>query len=349
MSNETGGPDPSTPFDAVLVVSFGGPEGPDDVIPFLENVTKGRNIPADRLAVVGEHYQHFGGVSPINQQSRDLIAALEPALQAAGHDLVVYWGNRNWDPMLVDTVQQMADDGVRRAVAFVTTAYSSNSGCRQYLDDIETARSEVGDSAPEIVKIRPFFNHPGFIEPMARNVEAALESLGERRPNARLVYTAHSIPIAMADGCDLVEQLNEVADLVTERLSTATEWDLVYQSRSGPPQVPWLEPDIGDHIDALADNGVDTVVVAPIGFISDHMEVIWDLDTEAANRAEALGIRFVRAATVGTDSQFIDAIVELLDEYVRGTTPRALGSLPARSMLCAQDCCRLEPQPSRPV
>lgn len=343
------------PFDAILIVSFGGPEGPDDVVPFLRNVTEGRNIPDERLAVVGEHYANFGGVSPLNGQVRELIAALEPALVEAGHDLPVYWGNRNWHPMLTDTIRTMRSDGRTRALAFVTSAYSSNSGCRQYQDDIaraiaETASDATADTEIEVVKVRPFFNHPGFVHTMADNVEKALAGLDPAEAdNARIAFTAHSIPVGMAINCDYEAQLNDVATVISSRLSRSLEWDLVFQSRSGPPQVPWLEPDICDHIDALAndpDTATSPLIIAPIGFISDHMEVLWDLDTEARARAEQHGITMVRAETVGTAPAFVRAIVDLLEEHLTGATPQVVGDFAARPSPCEPGCCALQPRPT---
>ena len=342
-------------FDAVLVVGFGGPEGPDDVVPFLENVTRGRDIPRERLEEVGAQYQRFGGVSTINGQNRALVAALRAELVAHGPDLPVYWGNRNWHPFVTDTVRQMRDDGVHRALAFVTSAYSSYSACRQYLDDIERARTEVGDGAPQIDKIRQFYDHPGFVEPMARNVVAALDALpAALRDDARLVFTAHSVPVAMATTSAYVAQLLEATRLVTELAAPGRDPDLVWQSRSGPPQVPWLEPDVGDHLAALAANGTRAVVLVPIGFISDHLEVAYDLDTLAAERAAQAGVTLVRAATVGTDPQFVAMIRELIGErhLPGGERPaldptqerRALGSLGVRPDHCPLGCC---PAPRR--
>jgi ferrochelatase len=337
-----------TRYDAILVLSFGGPEGPDDVVPFLENVTRGRNIPRERLEEVGAHYQLFGGVSPINGQNRALVTALRDELAAHGPDLPVYWGNRNWHPFVSDTVRQMRDDGVQRALAFVTSAYSSYSACRQYLDDIERARAEVGEGAPQIDKIRQFYDHPGFIEPMARNVTRALDALpAALRADARLVFTAHSVPVAMATTSAYVAQLLEATRLVTERAAPGRDPDLVWQSRSGPPQVPWLEPDVGDHLATIAASGTRAAVLVPIGFISDHMEVVYDLDTLAAERAAAAGITVVRAATVGTDPQFVAMIRELIDER-HAPDParerRALGSLGVRPDVCPLGCC---PAPRR--
>ena len=279
-----------TDYDAILVVSFGGPEGPDDVVPFLENVTRGRGIPRERLVEVGRHYELFGGVSPINAQNRALVTALEADLAAHDLPLPVYWGNRNWHPLLTDTLREMRDDGVRRALAFVTSAYSSYSTCRQYLDDIERARAEVGDGAPVVDKIRQYYDHPGFIEPMIRNVLAARDALPAAvRDDARLVFTAHSVPVAMATTSGYVPQLLEasrlVADGATPEGRDPLDIDLVWQSRSGPPQASWLEPDISDHLAALAARDVPAVIIVPIGFVSDHMEVVYDLDTVAAARA----------------------------------------------------------------
>lgn len=327
---------PPETFDALLVLSFGGPEGPDDVLPFLRNVTRGRDVPDDRLAVVAEQYAQFGGRSPINDQCRALIAALEVELSTAKTGLPVYWGNRNWAPYLMDTVQQMTDDGVRRALVFVTSAFGSYSGCRQYRDDLDRARGAVGEGAPELVKLRLFHNHPGFLGPVADRVRSALAiqeaaAPGPVDPSAhRMLFTAHSIPQSMAAGCDYEAQLraaaHEVARLCNHPLTDG--WELVFQSRSGPPQVPWLEPDVGDRIEALAAVGCERVTVMPLGFISDHMEVIYDLDTLAAQRAAAVGVHLVRAATVGTDPRFVSMIRELIEERTLGNQPVAIGALP---------------------
>ena len=330
-----------TDYDAILLVSFGGPEAPEDIVPFLENVTRGRGIPRERLEQVGAHYHLFGGRSPINDQCRELLAALEPALAEAGIDLPVYWGNRNWTPMLQDTVQQMADDGITNALAFVTSATSSYSGCRQYRENILAAREAV-DGSPMIDKIRQYYDHPGFIEPMIDNVRDALDTVPA---GSRLVFTAHSIPNSMADTSDYEAQLREASRLIAEGVGHS-DWDLVWQSRSGPPQVPWLEPDINDHLDALVDNGDPAgVVLVPVGFISDHMEVMYDLDTEAKATAERLGLPFARAATVGTDPRFVRAIVELIEERRSGAPKRALGTLEIRPDVCREGCC---PAPQRP-
>jgi ferrochelatase len=333
--------------DALLVVSFGGPEGHDDVVPFLEKVTAGRDVPRPRLLAVAERYHRFGGVSPINGQNRALVSALERELARRGWQLPVYWGNRNWHPFLADTVRQMAGDGIGRALAFVTSAFSSYPGCRQYLEDIQRARAEVGPGAPEVGKLRVFYDHPGFVKPMARGVEATLAGVPEdRRRQARLAFTAHSIPVDMARYSDYEAQLHESCGLVAGLLGEPYEWDLVYQSRSGPPGQPWLEPDIGDHLEKLAAAGVEDVVIVPIGFVSDHMEVCFDLDVEAAAKARQLGVRARRAPTVGTDPEFVSMIVDLVAE--RGEPPparRRLGAHQPRPDVCPPGCC---PPGSRP-
>jgi ferrochelatase len=334
----------TTDYDALLVLSFGGPEKPEDVMPFLENVTRGRGIGRDRLEAVAEHYRHFGGKSPINDQNRALIAALEAALAAHGPPMPVYWGNRNWDPFVSHALARMKADGVQRALAFVTSAYGSYSGCRQYLEDLERARAQV-EGAPEVDKLRAFFDHPGFVEPMIERVSAALAEVpAARRAAARLVMTAHSVPISMARSGPYLGQLEETARLVAAGVDRET-FDLVWQSRSGPPHVPWLEPDIGDHLRALADRGVRDVVVAPIGFISDHLEVVWDLDHEARAIAEERGLGFVRAGTVGTHPRFVEMIRELVLERTAGAPRLAASSLGPAPDRCAPDCC---PPPRRP-
>ena len=313
-------------YDAFLLVSFGGPEGPGDVLPFLENVTRGRGVPRERLLAVAEHYNAFGGVSPINQQCRDLIAALDLPLP-------VYWGNRNWTPYLADTVRDMAQAGVRRALAFVTSAYRSYSSCRQYLEDIERARAAAGPDAPVIDKIQRFYDHPGFIGPFAGNVLAALATLpGELRDQAHLVFTAHSIPVAMAanagpGGHRYVAELTEASRLISERTGVTRPWTLAFQSRSGPPSQPWLEPDIGDHLAELAKAGTKAVVVVPVGFVSDHLEVKHDLDLAAAETAASLGMAFARAATPGT--KLAPMIAELVRAHLAGAAPEP----------CPAGCC----------
>ncbi len=327
-------------YDAVLVMSFGGPEGMDDVMPFLENVTRERNVPRARLLEVAHHYESFGGVSPINAQNRALIAALQAELEAKGPKLPVYFGNRNWHPLITDTVRRMVDDGVRRSIVFVTSAFSSYSGCRQYREDIIRAQEEVGEAAPAFDKLRLYFNHPGFIEPCVANLKAALERIpSDRRGRAHVAFTAHSVPLAMARGSSYLAQLEEASRLVAEGAGVG-EWSLVFQSRSGPPQVPWLEPDVLDHMEQRAAAGVGNLVILPIGFISDHMEVLFDLDVEAAEKAEELGIHLVRAATVGTAAPFVEMIRELILERMSAQPERrALGALGPSHDVCPVDCC----------
>lgn len=332
-------------YDAVLVVSFGGPEKPDDVMPFLENVLRGRNVPRERMLQVAEHYYHFGGVSPINEQNRNLIAALESELATHGIDLPIYWGNRNWHPLLPDTLRHMRDQGVKRAIAFFTSAYSSYSGCRQYRENIAAARAEVGEGAPQVDKLRVFYNHPGYVEPVTESVRTALAQIpAERRAAAKVLFTAHSIPMSMADNCRYVHQLQQSCRLVAER-AAASHWQLVYQSRSGPPTQPWLEPDVLDVLPQLVEQGAQDVVVMPIGFISDHMEVLYDLDTEAKHLAEALGLKFIRAATVGTHPRFVSMIRELIAERMSGAAERpALGDDGPSHDVCPVDCCLYTPR-----
>lgn len=336
------------PYDAVLLLSFGGPEQPADVIPFLENVLRGKNVPRERMLEVAEHYYHFGGKSPINDHNRELLAALRRELDAAEIRLPLYWGNRNWRPLLADTLRQMQADGVRRAVALATSAFSSYSGCRQYLDDIARARAEVGPAAPYVDKLRTFGNHPGFIEAQVARVVDALESLpAAEQGRARLVFTAHSVPLSMAAQSKYVAQLDDACALVAELLGRdRSAWDLVYQSRSGPPTQPWLGPDIGDFLRQRHERGgAEPLVVVPIGFLSDHMEVLYDLDTEAAALAEELGITQVRAGTVGAHPRFVRMVRELVQERLSPEAPRRwLGTLGLAPDVCPDDCC---PRPTR--
>ena len=328
-------------FDALLVVSFGGPEGPDEVLPFLENVLRGRNVPRERMLAVAEHYQHFGGVSPINAQNRALIAALEAEFATAGIKLPVYFGNRNWHPLLVDTLRQMKADGVRRALAFFTSVFSSYSGCRQYRENIAAAQAEVGEGAPQAEKLRMFYNHPGFIEPMIERTREALDQLpAEARAGAELLFTAHSIPQAMAQNCDYEKQFREASRLVAEGVGHAN-WRLVYQSRSGPPSQPWLEPDVV----ATIERATHAVVLVPIGFLSDHLEVLYDLDVEAKVKAAELGLLFVRAGTVGTHPRFVRMIRELIEERLSDNPQRlAIGQYAPSHDVCPADCCLYEPR-----
>jgi ferrochelatase len=354
-------------YDAILVVSFGGPESREDVIPFLENVLRGRNVPRERMLSVAEHYYHFEGRSPINQQTRELIAALEAELEQHGPKLPIYWGNRNWHPMLAETLRKMQQDGIRRALAFVTSAYSSYSGCRQYREDIARAQSEAELSqfdlspsdrgAPEVEKLRQFFNHPEYIEATVERVrDALLDVPADARQNVQIVYLAHSIPVSMANTSDYVKQLEEVRQLVSAALSHADDLQkddlhksdvLVYQSRSGAPGQPWLGPDVLDHLRKVkARNLASAVVLAPIGFVSDHMEVLYDLDVEARQLCDSLSLPMTRAKTVGVHPKFVGMIRELILERMNpGSERRALGTLGVRADVCAEDCC---PAPGRP-
>jgi ferrochelatase len=343
-----------TDVDALLLLSFGGPEGPDQVRPFLENVTRGRGVPPERLDEVAQHYLHFGGVSPINRRNRDLITAIDRALVAAGLELPVYFGNRNWHPLVEDTVAAMTADGVRNALVFATSAWGGYSGCRQYHEDIARARAAVGPDAPNLVKLRQFFDHPLIVAVCADALRAAREQAG---PAARVVFTAHSVPVAADAAAGLVtdgghrysRQVTEAARLVAAAaglggIDAGEGHDVVWQSRSGPPQVPWLEPDVLDHLDALHARGVSGVVVAPIGFVSDHLEVLWDLDHEARDRADALGMGFARAATPGTDPRCAEMVVELIAEHLRGAAERRCSRVPAaghgvNGTPCAPGCC----------
>lgn len=328
------------PYDAILLVSFGGPEGPDDVLPFLERVTRGRGVPEARLRTVAEQYLARGGVSPINDQCRTLLGALGEALAAAGHALPLYWGNRNWHPFLADTLGRMTADGIGRALAVATSAFSSYSGCRQYLEDIEAARAAAGPGAPIVEKLPPFFAHPGFIEAMADNVQAGLAGLAEPPERVRLVFTAHSLPVAMARTCDYEAQLREAARLVLERIPPVEGHDLVYQSRSGPPTVPWLEPDVADHLRALAAAEARAVLLVPIGFVSDHMEVVQDLDVVALGAARECELAAARVPTVGTHPRFVRGLVELIEERLTPGAPRRrLGTLAPLPDVCAAGCC----------
>jgi len=350
-----------SPYDALLLVSFGGPEAPDEVLPFLDRVTAGRGVPRERLLEVARHYDRFGGRSPINDQNRALVAALEADLAAAGIDLPVYWGNRNSTPFLADTVTAMGAGGVRRAAAFVTSAYASYSGCRQYRENLAAAvADQASDDVPQIDRLRHYFNHPGFV---AANADALVEAFGRLDPaaakTARVVFVTHSIPTAMAEssgpeGGAYVEQHRSTAGSLVaaaaRQLGHSPDWDLVYCSRSGPAQVSWLEPDVNDHLERLKAQGVQTVVLAPIGFVSDHMEVVFDLDTEAIATAERVGLTAVRAATAGTHPAFVSAVRDLLleraavarDELI---APRTVGELPASHYLCPAGCC---PNPRGP-
>ncbi|MEU7230191.1 ferrochelatase [Streptomyces chrestomyceticus] len=365
--------DPSLPtaggtpglYDALLLLSFGGPEGPDDVVPFLENVTRGRGIPRERLKEVGQHYFLFGGVSPINAQNRELLDALRKDFAEHGLDLPVYWGNRNWAPYLTDTLREMVRDGHRRIAVLATSAYASYSGCRQYRENLADALTTLqadGLPVPQVDKLRHYFNHPGFVRPMVDGVLASLAELpADVRDGAHIAFTTHSIPTAAADtsgrpedhtadgegGAYVAQHLDVarvIADAVREETGVDHPWRLVYQSRSGAPHIPWLEPDICDHLEEVHGAGVPAVVMAPIGFVSDHMEVKYDLDTEATAKAAELGLPVARSATVGADPRFAAAVRDLVLERAaaeQGRAPArcALGELGPSHDLCPVGCC----------
>ncbi len=336
-------------FDAVLLLSFGGPEGPEQVRPFLDNVTRGRNVPPERLDQVAEHYMHFGGVSPINRINLALIEQLRAELTGRGLDVPVYFGNRNWEPYVEDTVATMRDNGIRRAAVFATSAWSGYSSCTQYVEDIARARRAAGPDAPELVKLRPYFDHPRFVQIFADTIGAASGALTAELgapparggpAGARLVFTAHSIPVAADErlGPRLYSrQVAYAASLVASAAGYAG-YDLVWQSRSGPPQVPWLEPDVADHLAMLAEAGTMAVIICPIGFVADHIEVVWDLDYELAAQAEAAGITMVRASTPNAHPRFAQMAADLIDELRYGRAPeRVSGPDPVPGCLASVD------------
>ncbi|MEQ1826161.1 MAG: ferrochelatase [Pirellula sp.] len=336
------------PVDSILFVSFGGPEGMEDVVPFLENVLRGKNVPRERMLEVVEHYKQFGGVSPINQQCRELIHAVRQECDRRQLSLPIYWGNRNWHPLLADTMRQMAADGRKRAIAFFTSMFSCYSGCRQYRENIAAAQLEVGEQAPFVEKVRKGFNHPGFIAAQKECLESALAKLPEEaRSETTVLFCAHSIPKTMADHSRYEEQLRESARLVCKAASHSA-WELVFQSRSGPPQQPWLEPDVCDRIEQLhTERGIKQIVVVPLGFVSDHMEVLFDLDHEAAELCKEKGIQFVRAETVHLHPRFVSMIVDLIEERISPDTDRPyIGKYGPSHDLCPGDCC-LYPQAAR--
>jgi ferrochelatase len=340
------------PFDALLLVSFGGPERPEDVVPFLENVTSGRGIPRERLEEVGQHYFLFGGRSPINELNLELLDALRKDFAGNGLDLPIYWGNRNWDPYLHDATRQMAADGIKRPLCFITSAYSSYSGCRQYREDLFDAANGLD---MKLSRLRHYFNHPGFVEPF---VEATKDALAQAPDGTRVIFVTHSIPDSMnvasgGPGCEAyLHQHEQVAALVAEGAG-ADQWSLAYCSRSGSPHLPWLEPDINDHLRELHESGVESVVVVPIGFVSDHMEVIYDLDTEAMATAKELGMRFDRVDTPGSHPAFVAMVRELVLERAaieRGeqVDRSVLGAMGPSHDVCPVDCC-LNPRNALPT
>lgn len=340
-------PSEVTAYDSFLLVSFGGPEGPDDVMPFLENVLRGKRVPRERMLEVAEHYQGFGGVSPINEQNRQLIAAVQAEFDRSNIELPIYWGNRNWDPMLAETLSQMRHDGRQHAIAFFTSMFSCYSGCRQYRENIADAQSAVGADTPQVDKLRMGFNHPGFITAMADRLRAAAAQLPAAAEPPSVFFTAHSIPNSMAENCDYELQLLEASRL-TAAAADLPNWSLVYQSRSGPPQQPWLEPDVCDAIETQHDAGeLKTLIIAPIGFISDHMEVQYDLDTEAAELCRKRELPMARAGTVGTHPAFVGMIRELVEERFCGAPRTAVGDLGPWHDVCPQNCCLYTPRQQR--
>ena len=339
-------------YDAILVIGFGGPEKREDVIPFLENVLRGKPVPRERMLEVAEHYYHFDGVSPINDQVRDLLDVLGPELKRRGITQPVYWGNRNWHPMLDDTVAQMKADGHQRAVGLVLAGYSSYSSCRQYRENVSHACEAAGEGAPIVDKLRVFYNHPLWIEANADCLAEAIQHLPEEGKNQfHIAFTAHSIPNSMADHCRYEAQLQETCRLVSEAAGVPDDrWKLVFQSRSGRPTDPWLEPDICDHIEELHSAAVRHVVIMPIGFLSDHMEVLFDLDEEAAEKCGELGIEIQRAKTVGTHPKFVEMLGDIIEERIRDSPDRrAIGQFPASHDVCPVDCCPAPARPKRPA
>jgi len=328
------------PYEAILVMSFGGPEGMDDVMPFLDNVLRGRNVPEERKKEVAHHYEIFGGISPINAQNRALIEALGPALKARGITTPIYFGNRNWKPFISDVTREMRDKGVKKFLSFVTSGFSCYSGCRQYRENMIAACEALGEGGPSFDKIRVYYNHPDFIAVTAGHWRNALDAFpADRRPHVHTAFTAHSIPNAMAERCAYEIQLQTACELTAEATGMAN-WKLVYQSRSGPPTQPWLGPDICDHIRALHAQGVRELIIHPVGFISDHMEVMYDLDHEALDLCNELGITMKRAATPGVHPTFVAMIAELIHERMDpGIPKRALGSRGPNHDVCPVNCC----------
>jgi ferrochelatase len=343
---------PGTPYDSLLIVGFGGPEKREDVMPFLENVVRGRNVPRERLLEVAEHYYHFDGISPINDQVRALIDALKPELERIGVHLPIYWGNRNWHPMLPDTMNAMTQAGHKKALAVVLAAYSSYSSCRQYRENVYAARDSVGESAPWVDKMRVYYNHPDFI---AANVDRVREAIAQLPTEAHsrfhIAFTAHSIPSSMAGNCNYEIQLSETCRLIAEALELpADRWKLVYQSRSGRPEDPWLEPDILDHVDTLGENGVRELIIHPVGFLSDHMEVLYDLDDEAKHACEERGMAMIRSQTVGTHPDFVRMMAELIKERITASPERrAIGRFGPNHDVCPVNCCMPPARPGRPA
>lgn len=334
------GDDLAQSYDALIVISFGGPNCHDDVIPFLENVLRGKPVPRSRMLEVAEHYYHFGGKSPINEQNLALIDALKEELARRDVAMPIYFGNRNWDPYIPDALRQMRDDGVHRALAFFTSGFSSYSSCRQYRENVAKAQEEVGEGAPRIDLLRKFYNHPGFIEALSDLTSEEIAKLSPAgRASNKVLFAAHSIPQSMADHSRYEEQLRESSRLISETCGLS-DWELVFQSRSGPPSQPWLEPDICDRIEALPGEGYKAVTVVPVGFVSDHMEILFDLDTEAVEKAKEVGLEMARVPTVGTHPKFIAMIGELIAERLGlQEERRAIGLFGPSYDVCPANCC----------
>ncbi len=346
-----------TAYDAILLASFGGPEGQDDVIPFLRNVTRGRGIPDERLEEVAHHYRAFGGVSPINQQNRELKAALEAELARRGIDLPVLWGNRNWAPFIRDAVAEANDRGFTKLIAIGTSAYSSYSGCRQYREDYAAALTDSGlDGVIQIDKVRQFFDHPGFVTPFIEGLRAGLAEVAAADiplEETHVLFSTHSIPSTDAvksgpesrgfgEGGAYAAQHRAVAEVVVAAQSSDVSWSLVFQSRSGPPTQPWLEPDINDAIRELSATGIRAVVIVPLGFVSDHMEVKWDLDTEAMETSKQLGVLAVRVPTPGVNAAYVAGLIDLVLERRDGVPVAerpALTELGPWYDVCRSGCC----------
>ncbi len=337
---------PAAQYDAILFLSFGGPEKREDVIPFLENVLRGKPVPRERLLEVAEHYYHFGGISPINEQCRLLIAELRQELDAHDISLPIYWGNRNWTPYLNDTLIQMKRDGVQRALTYVTSGFSCYSGCRQYRENIASALEQPDAAGLQVDKLRVFYNHPDFIAVLAEQVGMALAGFPQAARDAvHVAFTAHSIPLSMSTTSDYEKQLRESCRLVAEQLKIPeSRWKLVYQSRSGRPQDPWLEPDILNYLREAKSTGIDKVVISPIGFLSDHMEVLYDLDDEARRFCDEHAVHMVRAGTPGSHPRFVSMIRKLIQERLLGARKECVGHFPANHDVCPTDCC---PAPTR--
>ena len=333
-------------YDAILIVSFGGPEGPDDVMPFLDNVLMGLNVPKPVKVRIAKRYQRFGGISPINRETRSFIQALEIEIQNNGPQLPIYWGNRNWHPMLPNTLNRMADDGIKNAIAYVTSTFSSYSGCRKYREDLYEAIQGV-DNPPHIDKLQVGYNHPGFIKAVSDRTREALESTSVDKEEVLLMFTAHSLPLSMAKCTDYEAQLQEACNLVGQVVGI-NSWQLVYQSNNASYGEPWLEPDIADALEKAKSSGRSHVVIMPIGFVCDHMEVVLDLDIEAKEQADNLGLQLTRAATVGSHPAYISMVRELIIERMSKNPDRQyLGSRGANGDYCKPDCC-LSGRPGNP-